>query len=66
MGPHLKIALGLVLVGIFLFRGLEALSIPGLGIRELYVVGGFVLAGVLIHQGWKGVQAKRAERSESE
>ena len=64
MGSHLKIALGLVLVGIFLFRGIEALSTPGLGIRELYVLGGFVLAGVLINQGWKGVRAKRAENSD--
>jgi hypothetical protein len=62
MASHLKIAIGFVLIGIFLFRGQEALSTPGLGWRELYVLGGFILAGVLIYQGWTGVQAKRSKK----
>jgi hypothetical protein len=53
MKSHLLIAFGLLVAGIFLIRGLEALAEPGWGLLELYILGGFVLAGLLVRQGFK-------------
>jgi len=53
MKSHLFISFGLLIAAIFFMRGLEALSVPGLGLSELYIVGGFLIAGFLIHAGWK-------------
>ena len=53
MKSHLFISFGLLIGAIFFIRGLEALSEPGLGLREIYILGGFVVAGLLIHAGWK-------------
>lgn len=53
MKSHLFISVGLLLVAIFIMRGLEALNEPGLGLREIYILGGFLVAGFLIHAGWK-------------
>ena len=39
-------------------RGLEALSEPGLGLRELYILGGFMVAGLLVHAGLKERKAR--------
>ncbi|MEP6343607.1 MAG: hypothetical protein ABJ275_09850 [Maricaulaceae bacterium] len=47
------ISVGLLLAAIFCMRGLEALNEPGLGLREIYILGGFVAAGLLIHAGFK-------------
>jgi len=55
--PHLLIADGLLIAAIFLIRGLEALNDPGLGIREVYILGGFLVAGLLIHAGLKELKA---------
>ena len=52
MKSHLFIALGLTLGLIFVFQGFDAINTPGLGLREIYVLGGFVFAGLLIRQGW--------------
>ena len=51
MKAHLFISVGLLLAGIFLMRGMEAIMEPGLGLREIYILGGFLIAGLLIHAG---------------
>jgi len=53
MKSHLFIALGLTLGVIFVFQGIDAIKVPGLGLKELYVLGGFVFAGLLVRQGLK-------------
>lgn len=58
MKSHLFISVGLLLAAIFIMRGLEALNEPGLGMLELYVLGGFLVAGLLIHAGWKERKAR--------
>lgn len=51
MKSHLFIALGLTLAIIFLVQGLDALKDPSWGLKELYVLGGFVFVFLLIRQG---------------
>jgi len=34
-------------------RGMDAIMEPGLGLREVYILGGFLVAGLLIRAGWK-------------
>jgi len=58
MKSHLLIATGLLIAAIFLIRGLEALNDPGLGLREVYILGGFLVAGLLIHAGLKERKAR--------
>ena len=53
MKSHLFISSGLLIAAIFVMRGLEALNEPGLGVREIYILGGFIVAGFLVHAGWK-------------
>ena len=58
MKSHLFISIGLLLAAIFIMRGLEALNEPGLGLRELYILGGFLVAGLLVREGWKERKAR--------
>lgn len=58
MKSHLFISVGLLLAAIFFMRGMEALVEPGLGLREVYILGGFLVAGLLIHTGWKERKAR--------
>jgi hypothetical protein len=53
MKSHLFIAIGLLIGAIFMMRGLEALAEPGIGLRELYIIGGFLIAAALIRTGWR-------------
>ena len=53
MKSHLFISSGLLIAAIFFMRGMEAIVEPGLGLREVYILGGFLVAGLLIHAGWK-------------
>ena len=53
MKAHFFISMGLLLAAIFFMRGMEALMESGLGLHELYILGGFLIAGLLIHAGWK-------------
>ena len=53
MASHLFISVGLLLAAIFLIRGIPVLTEPGLGIDELYILGGFAIAALLIHSGLK-------------
>lgn len=64
MRAHLFIAFGLLIAAIFFMRGLEALRTPGLGIRELYVLGGFLIAGLLIRAGLKDRKASKSSLPE--
>lgn len=57
MKAHLFISVGLLVAAIFFMRGLDAIAEPGLGMRELYVMGGFLVAGLLIRTGWKDRKA---------
>lgn len=58
MRHHVMIVLGLVIAGIFLWRGLDALAEPGIGLREAYVAGGLVLALALIITGIRAWRAR--------
>ena len=58
MKSHLIISFGLLIAAIFFMRGLEALNEPGLGLREIYILGGFLVAGLLIHTGLKERKAR--------
>lgn len=53
MKSHLFIALGLLIAAIFVMRGFEAIAEPGLGLREAYVLGGFIISGFVVRAGWK-------------
>lgn len=59
MKSHIFISVGLVIAAIFFIRGLEAVAAPGLGLGELYVLGGFCVAGALIRAGWKERKATK-------
>ena len=61
MKHHLFIAVGILLFLIFLQQGLDAVAAPGLGLRELYVFGGFVFAGLLIRLGLRIRKSRAAE-----
>lgn len=63
MLAHLKIAVGSLIAGIFLWRGIDAINQPGFGWQELYVLGGFVFAGLIIRSGWMDIKAKRNAQS---
>ncbi len=63
MRHHAFITLGLVMLGIFLWRAVDALGRPGTGLEEVYIAGGVVLAGALIASGLRGlIAARRASR----
>jgi hypothetical protein len=64
MKHHIMIAVGLLMLVIFFVTGLDAVRAPGLGLRELYVAGGFVLAGFLIHGGVREWRAARRSNSD--
>ncbi|MFN3214611.1 MAG: hypothetical protein ACE37M_16010 [Henriciella sp.] len=51
MKHHLMIALGLLMAAVFSYRLANALLAPGLGISELYLAGGVMIAGLLIFFG---------------
>lgn len=53
MKHHIMIALGLLMAVIFSYRLANALLAPGLGISELYLFGGIVIAAFLIFGGLK-------------
>ena len=51
MKHHIMIALGLLMGAVFSFRLANALLAPGLGVPELYLFGGIVIAALLIFFG---------------
>lgn len=59
MKSHLFISVGLLIAAIFFMRGLEVMSEPGIGLLEVYILGGFLVAGLLIHAGVKERRASK-------
>lgn len=62
---HLMIALGLLMAGIFAFRGAQSFLAPGFGVPELYNLGGLAIAAALMFQGVQGFMADRKARKEA-
>ena len=62
MKKHVYTIFGLVMLGIFLWRGIEAIARPGLGLEEVYVAGGICLALVLTTMGIRMHLAGRRTR----
>ena len=60
MKHHIMIALGLLMAAIFSFRLANALLSPGLGMSELYLFGGIVIAAALLFSGLKQRRRSRA------
>lgn len=58
---HIMISLGLLMAAVFSFRFANALLAPGLGILELYLFGGIVIAAALIFFGLKERRQVRAQ-----
>ena len=55
------ISLGLLMAAVFSFRLTNALLAPGLGILELYLFGGIVIAAALLFFGLKERRQARAQ-----
>ena len=51
MKHHTMITLGLLMAVIFSYRLANALIAPGLGVSEIYLLGGIVIASMLIFFG---------------
>lgn len=66
MKHHLMIALGLLMAVVFSFRLANALMAPGLGISELYLAGGLVIAGLLVFFGLRDRRHARDQRRDGE
>lgn len=65
MKHHIMIAFGLLMAVVYSYRMANALLAPGLGVSELYLAGGLVIAAWLIFAGLK--ERRRAHsRSESD
>ncbi len=65
MKHHIMIALGLLMAAVFSFRLAIALLAPGLGLSELYLFGGIIIAAALIFGGLRERRIAQA-RSRSE
>jgi len=65
MKHHIMIALGLLMAAVFSFRLATALLAPGMGLSELYLLGGIIIAAALIFGGLKERRNTRA-RSQSD
>lgn len=63
MKHHVMIALGLLMGIIFSYRLANALIAPGLGLQELYLFGGVVIATWLILSGLKERRHARGRNS---
>ena len=59
MKAHVFMASALLIAAIFFMRGLEAMAKPSLGLQEVYILGGFMLATFLFNTGWKERKATR-------
>lgn len=65
MKHHIMIAFGLLMAVVYSYRMANALLAPGLGVSELYLAGGLVIAAWLIFAGLKERRHAR-NRSESD
>ena len=66
MKHHVMIAMGLLMAAIFSFRLANALIEPGLGVVELYLLGGVMIAAALIFFGLKERREARASSNSRE
>lgn len=66
MKHHIMIALGLLMAVIFGYRMANAILEPGLGLSELYLGGGLVLAAWLIFAGLKERRFARSQETEAD
>ncbi|MEM7640039.1 MAG: hypothetical protein AAF269_13370 [Pseudomonadota bacterium] len=62
MKHHIMIAMGLLMAAVFSFRLATALLAPGLGLSELYLFGGVIIAAALI---FGGLRERRIARTQS-
>lgn len=61
MKGHLFVAFGLIVASIFVFRLLDAIAQPGIGLAEAYVAGGFILSAYLVYFGGREILEKRKQ-----
>lgn len=66
MKHHIMIALGLLMGAVFSFRLANALVVPGLGVSELYLIGGVIIAAALIYFGLKERRYAREQAQEQD
>ena len=66
MKHHIMIALGLLMAIVFGYRMANAILEPGLGLLEIYLAGGLVLAAWLIFGGLKERRAARTQTSKTD
>lgn len=66
MKHHIMIALGLLMTAMFSYRLSSALLSPGLGVSEVYLFGGIVIAAALIFSGLKERRRARAQSKASD
>ena len=66
MKHHLMIALGLLMAAVFSYRLANALLAPGLGLLELYLFGGILIAAALIFGGLKERRHARQRSQDQE
>jgi hypothetical protein len=64
MRPHIFLSFGILMLVIFVYRGIHALLSPGIGISEAYVFGGLVLSGWLMFIGSRELLAMRKARQQ--
>ncbi len=64
MKHHIMIALGLLMTTVFSYRLANAITVPGLGWLELYLLGGNVIAAWLVLAGLKERRHARAQTKE--
>ncbi|MEN8722693.1 MAG: hypothetical protein ABF335_07370 [Alphaproteobacteria bacterium] len=51
MKHHIMLAVGILIAAIFSYQGAIALMAPGIGLWEAYILGGLVLAGLILRKG---------------
>jgi hypothetical protein len=66
MKHHIMIALGLLMGAVFSFRLANALLVPGIGVLELYLLGGIVIAALLIFFGLKELRHANEARQDQD
>ncbi|MEO1303800.1 MAG: hypothetical protein AAFV37_02400 [Pseudomonadota bacterium] len=66
MKHHLMIALGLLMAVMFSYRLAHAILAPGMGLLELYLLGGIIIAAALIFGGLKERRHVREQAQDQE
>lgn len=51
MKHHIMFAVGILIATIFAYQGAIALMAPGIGLWEAYILGGLVLAVLILRKG---------------